>query len=145
MYIWLITSKQIPRISSHPMVQSTSFPTGNPLVTVTHRQFSPLSYIWPLSSNHAPIFYLANPSLWIIELHNGQDNRLTHELINKGLMPAFDMVEREWRIQLRTAQQSNDKEGGRGSLIIVGRRDQDKFFSNGDFRPCFSFGPRVFD
>ena len=43
------------------------------------------------------------------------------------------MVEREWRGQLRAAKQSNDKEGGKGALIIVGRRDQDKFFSNGDF------------
>lgn len=75
---------------------------------------------------------LAKSSLWIIELHNGQDNRLTREVISKGLMPAFDMVEREWRGQLRVARQSNDKEGGKGSLIIVGRRDQDKFFSNGD-------------
>jgi len=48
-------------------------------------------------------------------------------------MPAFDLIEREWRGQLRAAQQSNDKGGGKGSLIIVGRRDQDKFFSNGDF------------
>ena len=48
-------------------------------------------------------------------------------------MPALDMVEREWRGQLRAAKQSNDKEGGKGALIIVGRRDQDKFFSNGAF------------
>jgi len=91
------------------MAESTSLPTGNPLLTVTHPK----------------------PSLWVIELHNGQDNRLTQELINKGLMPAFDIVEREWRGQLRVARQSNDKEGGKGSLIVVGRRDQDKFFSNG--------------
>ena len=111
------------------MAESISFPTGNPLLTVTHRRFSlSLLYILKLT-----ICYLAKPSLWIIELHNGQDNRLTQELINKGLMPAFDMVEREWRGQLRAARESNDKEGGKGSLIIVGRRDQDKFFSNGDF------------
>lgn len=42
------------------------------------------------------------------------------------------MVEREWRGQRLAAKQSNDKEGGKGSLIIVGRRDQDKFFSNGE-------------
>ena len=89
-----------------------------------------MSYILKLT-----ISCLAKPSLWIIELHNGQDNRLTQELINKGLMPAFDMVEREWRNQLGVAKQRNDKEGGKGSLIIVGRRDQDKFFSNGDFHP----------
>jgi len=43
------------------------------------------------------------------------------------------MVEREWREQMRAAQASNDKEGARGALIIVGRRDQDKFFSNGEY------------
>ena len=55
-------------------------------------------------------------------------------------MPALDMVEREWRGQMRAAKQSNDKEGGKGSLIIVGRRDQDKFFSNGDISvPSFDY------
>jgi hypothetical protein len=112
------------------MAGSISLPTGNPLLTVTHRPFS-LSVIY----SEAYHLLLAKFSLWIIELHNGQDNRLTQEVINKGLMPAFDMVEREWRSQLRTAQQSNNKEGGKGSLIIVGRKDQDKFFSNGDFHP----------
>ena len=56
-------------------------------------------------------------------------------------MPAFDMVEREWRGQLHAAKQSNDKEGGKGSLIIVGRRDQDKFFSNGEFPFFVQLGP----
>ena len=56
-------------------------------------------------------------------------------------MPALDIVEREWRAQLRTALQNNDKEGGKGSLIIVGKRDQDKFFSNGKFHlpVCWAF------
>ena len=75
--------------------------------------------------------HIAKPSLWIIELHNGQDNRLTHELINKAVMPALDIVEREWRAQRRTALETKNTEGGKGALIIVGRRDQDKFFSNG--------------
>jgi len=47
------------------------------------------------------------------------------------LKPALDVVERDWREQWRAAQSSGDKEGGKGALIIVGRRDQDKFFSNG--------------
>lgn len=64
--------------------------------------------------------------LWIIEMHNGEDNRLTHDLINKALKPALDIVEREWREDRRSA-----KGDGRGALIIIGRRDQDKFFSNG--------------
>jgi hypothetical protein len=29
------------------------------------------------------------------------------------------------------AKKNKDKNGGKGALIIVGRRDQDKFFSNG--------------
>ncbi|KAG6854391.1 putative secondary metabolism biosynthetic enzyme [Blastosporella zonata] len=86
-----------------------SLPAEDPLLTLTHPK----------------------PSLWIIELHNGVDNRLTHALIDRGLKPALDTVERDWREQWRLAQQSTDKTGGKGALIIVGRRDQDKFFSNG--------------
>jgi hypothetical protein len=79
-----------------------------------------------------PNFLLAKPSLWIIELHNGQDNRLTVDLVDNGLKPALDTVEREWRGQWRAAQKAKDKDGGKGALIIIGRRDQDKFFSNGE-------------
>lgn len=80
-----------------------------------------------------PIVTLTNPKphLWVIELHNGQDNRLTTTLINKGLRPALDAVEKHWRERWRKAWDAGDKENGRGALIIVGRRDQDKFFSNG--------------
>lgn len=74
---------------------------------------------------------LAKPSLWIIELHNGFDNRLTADLIHKGIMPALDIVEREWRERQRAALKSKVLEEGKGALIIVGKRDQDKFFSNG--------------
>ncbi|EDR08437.1 uncharacterized protein LACBIDRAFT_297096 [Laccaria bicolor S238N-H82] len=86
-----------------------SFPAEKPLITLTHTK----------------------PSLWIIELHNGQDNRLTLELVDNGLKPALDTVEREWRDQWRAAQKAKNLEAGRGALIIVGRKDQDKFFSNG--------------
>jgi len=75
--------------------------------------------------------FLAKPSLWIIELHNGFDNRLTADLIHKGIMPALDIVEREWRERQRAALKSKVLEEGKGALIIVGKRDQDKFFSNG--------------
>ncbi len=75
----------------------------------------------------------AKPSLWIIEIHSGPDSRLTHDLVNKGLKPALDMVEREWRAQRREALKRQDKDGAGGALIIVGKRDQDKFFSNGNF------------
>lgn len=75
---------------------------------------------------------VAKPHLWVIELHNGQDSRLTEELIDHGLKPALDAVEKHWREQWRAAQNSEGKEGGQGAVIIVGRRDQNKFFSNGE-------------
>lgn len=78
----------------------------------------------------------AKPSLWIIELHNGEDNRLTLELVDNGLKPALDTVEREWRKQWRAAQNAKNSEAGKGALIIVGRKDQDKFFSNGVYIPA---------
>jgi len=91
------------------MVESLSLPAENPLLTLTNPK----------------------PSLWIIELHNGHDNRLTSELIHKGIMPALDIIERKWRERQRAALKSKVLEEGKGALIIVGKRDQDKFFSNG--------------
>jgi len=98
-----------------------------------------------------PVVTLTNPKphLWVIELHNGQDNRLTTTLVNQGLRPALDAVEKHWRERWRNAWDAGDKEGGRGALIIVGRRDQDKFFSNGlDFekvRHDPNFFPETFN
>jgi enoyl-CoA hydratase/carnithine racemase len=98
-----------------------------------------------------PLLTVTNPKehLWIIELHNGQDNRLTTTLIKQGLMPAFDLVEKHWREQCRAAKKAKDKEGVKGALIIVGRKDQDKFFSNGlDFASIvgdMNFFPSVFN
>jgi hypothetical protein len=69
--------------------------------------------------------------LWVIELHNGPDNRLTHDLINKGLKPALDIIEREWRAQRAGGSKTGDS--AKGALIIVGSKNQDKFFSNGLF------------
>ncbi|KAG6844957.1 putative secondary metabolism biosynthetic enzyme [Tephrocybe sp. NHM501043] len=109
---------------------------------------------YPLSlPEEGPLTYspsiTAKPSLWIIELHNGVDNRLTDVLIDRGLKPALDAVERDWREQWRTAQASKDKSGGKGALIIVGKKDQDKFFSNGlDFVnvvPNANFFPVTFN
>ncbi|KAK1222834.1 hypothetical protein PQX77_014256 [Marasmius sp. AFHP31] len=105
-------------MTSYPL----RLPTDNPLVTLTHPK----------------------KTLWIIELHNGQDSRLVPELIDGGLKPALDAIEREWREGWRRYQQNQGKEGndqsddGKGALIIVGRRDQDKFFSNGEL----NFVPR---
>jgi hypothetical protein len=67
-------------------------------------------------------------------LHNGVDNRLTETFIDKALKPALDSVEKEWREVWRASKAkgknaANDE--GKGSLIIVGKRTQDKFFSNG--------------
>ena len=63
------------------------------------------------------------------------------------MKPALDTVEREWRDIWRKAEAgrakakkekrpegSEDKSSldGSGALIIIGRRSQDKFFSNGE-------------
>ncbi|GJE85516.1 enoyl-CoA hydratase/isomerase family protein [Phanerochaete sordida] len=105
----------------------TSFPDDKPLVTVTH----------------------PTNVLWVLELHNGDDSRLTHDLISKAVLPALDEVERSWRKQWREAQQTKTKEGGRGALIIVGNRKQNKFFSNGlDYETASKdplFFPRFYD
>ncbi|KAG1747110.1 ClpP/crotonase-like domain-containing protein [Suillus paluster] len=87
-----------------------SLPTVDSLLTITHPQ----------------------QGIWIIELHNGQDSRLTTRMIDEALRPALDVVERSW-CAMRDKQTSDgkDKDKGCGTLIIVGRRDQDKFFSNG--------------
>lgn len=70
-----------------------------------------------------------------MELHNGVDNRLTHTLINEGLKPALDAVEKDWR-ELRNAARAKadtakDPHAGAGALVILGKKNQDKFFSNG--------------
>ncbi|KAG6832821.1 hypothetical protein H0H92_009440 [Tricholoma furcatifolium] len=94
-----------------------SLPTDGPLITLTHPK----------------------PSLWIIELLNPPDSRLTLDLVDRGMKPALDAVERDWRQQWRASQQTKDKTGGKGALIIVGQRGQDKFFSNGSFQDILLF------
>lgn len=91
------------------MSSSVKFPADKPLVTVTKPA----------------------PSLWVLEMHNGADTRLSSNFIKDAFLPALDVVEREWRVQWREAQATKTKEGGRGALIIVGNRSQNKFFSNG--------------
>ena len=66
----------------------------------------------------------------MIELRNGVDNHLTGQVINHAIKPALDVVEKQWREQWRPAQKVK---GAKGALIIVGKRSQDKFFSNGTF------------
>jgi len=109
-----------------------------------------MSYPLSLPAN-GPLLTLTNPSpsVWIIELHNGQDNRLTDVLVDDGLKPALDTVERHWREEWRESKKSKDKARGKGALIIVGKRGQDKFFSNGlDYERSSknpSFFPLVFN
>ena len=103
-------------------------PASNPLVTVTRRTTELQVPNLSIANDHP---FLATPNAWIIELHNGADSRLSTELITGGLLPALDIVERDWRNVWRAARAAKDKTGGRGSLILVGNRSQDKFFSNG--------------
>lgn len=72
-----------------------------------------------------------NPQSWVIELHHGSDNRLSERLLREALAPALDIVENDWRQSSAAARKAGDKQAGAGSLVIVGKRGQDKFFSNG--------------
>ncbi|KAG8801509.1 hypothetical protein FRC17_006638 [Serendipita sp. 399] len=80
----------------------------------------------------------AHEHVWVIELHNGEDNRLTEEMCVTALGPALVMVEAQWRDSWRISfNDKNDmeKRGGYGALIIVSNKAQNKFFSNGlDFQ-----------
>lgn len=85
------------------------FPKQDPVVTITH----------PSSDT------------WILELHNGADNRLNGRVLREGFIPALNAVEREWRLEAAAARKAKLEKAGHGSLVIVGNRSQDKFFSNG--------------
>jgi hypothetical protein len=53
-------------------------------------------------------------------------------LINDAFKPALQIVEREWRKERTEGKARKDKgDAGTAALVIVGRLDQDKFFSNG--------------
>lgn len=72
----------------------------------------------------------------MIELHNGEDSRLTARLIDDALRPALDMVEKNWSNNRPTVLAGSQYPApksiaGEGALVIVGKRNQDKFFSNG--------------
>ncbi|KAG8991155.1 hypothetical protein FRB90_001457 [Tulasnella sp. 427] len=86
----------------------------------------PINSSNPLGALHRP-----TPNIWVLELKNGSDNRLTGVVCTKVIIPALDIVEKEWRIGRNKALKADDKAGAGGALIIVGRLDQDKFFSNG--------------
>ncbi|KAH7884653.1 ClpP/crotonase-like domain-containing protein [Phlebopus sp. FC_14] len=91
-----------------------SLPQSDPLLTITH----------------------AHDGFWVIELHNGEDSRLTKRLIDLALRPALDIVEDHWKRSRRPLDanvrgKEEKTRGAEGALIIVGKRSQDKFFSNG--------------
>lgn len=92
------------------------------------------TYVCNSSISSASIYHytpLASPVVWQIELHNGVDNRLVKSLINDALKPALQIVEREWRKERAEGKAKKNKNAGAAALVIVGRLDQEKFFSNG--------------
>jgi hypothetical protein len=102
-----------------------------PILTLTNRMseysFHPVRLLMVSITTR-----IAKRSLWLIELHNGEDNRLTTVMIDGAIKPALDAVEQHWREQWRPAQKVKGKEDAKGALIIVGKQSQDKFFSNGE-------------
>ncbi|EJU04666.1 ClpP/crotonase [Dacryopinax primogenitus] len=91
-----------------------------------------------------PMLTLSRPSgtIFQIELHNGDDSRLTRTFLEEGFMPLLDLVEEEWRRELKAGK-------GEAALVIVGNTKQDKFFSNGlDYENAIKqadFFPMVFN
>lgn len=62
-----------------------------------------------------------SPVVWELEMRNGQDNRLTVSFLRECLMKGLDIVEKDWRTTPNAP----------GALVISGRKNQQKFFSNG--------------
>ncbi|KDQ15244.1 hypothetical protein BOTBODRAFT_31897 [Botryobasidium botryosum FD-172 SS1] len=101
----------------------------------------------PAGTSSAPLAIVTHPTptLWVIELRHGADNRITTHLLLDVLTPALDAVEQDWRAT------RGPEEGARwapGALVIIGALDQDKFFSNGlDYLAAIQseiFFPRIF-
>lgn len=90
-------------------------------MAVTYPLYFPLS----TSTREEALATLTHPSpeVWEIEMHNGVDNRLTVHFILNCLQKALDVVEGEWRAV---------GAGAPGALVLVGKKDQIKFFSNGE-------------
>ncbi|KAI9454544.1 ClpP/crotonase-like domain-containing protein [Lactarius psammicola] len=98
------------------------------------------------AGSQTPLLTLTRPSptIWQIELHNGVDNRLVKALVNDALKPALQTVEREWRKERAEGKARKDKDAGAAALVIVGRLDQEKFFSNGFDFPSIVNDPAWF-
>lgn len=93
----------------------------------------PLASVSASSGSSEALATLTRPTpvVWVLRLHNGEDNRLTANVFQNVLMPALDAVERDWRTSWRAAKKGKGGlrvEGG-GALVITGTGD--KFFSNG--------------
>ena len=70
----------------------------------------------------------------MIELHNGVHNVLALTFINDAIRPALDAIEEEWRKSITAAKAKGKSvalDEGNGAVIIIGKRGQNKFFSNG--------------
>jgi len=98
------------------------------------------------AGSQTPFVTLSRPlsNVWQIELHNGIDNRLVKPLINTAFKPALQIVEREWRKERAEGQAKEGKKAGTAALVIVGRLDQEKFFSNGFDYPSVTSDPSWF-
>lgn len=84
----------------------------------------PIGDAKPLATLHHP-----NKALWELEMHNGKDNRLTSFFLMNVLRKALDTIEKDWR----GYAEADGQMGAPGALIISGKQDQQKFFSNGMF------------
>ena len=87
---------------------------------------------------------IATPKLWIIELHNGVHNVLALTFLNDAIRPALSAVEEEWKRLFKAAKAKGKyaaPDEGRGALVIIGKRDQNKFFSNGKVNLPVFLGP----
>ena len=88
----------------------------------------------------------ATPKLWVIELHNGVDNVLNLRFINGAIRPALDIVEEEWRKSVKAAKakgKSAALDEGNGAVILIGKRNQNKFFSNGKGKLINALGAQL--
>jgi len=101
-----------------------------------------------------PLLTLTRPkdTLWVIEMHHGHDNRLTETFIEKCLKPALDTVAEEWEQGWAASKEKGkaaSEDEGKGALLIVGKKGQEKFFSNGlDFANAIKnpdFFPLIFN
>ena len=116
------------------MSYPVSFPASDPLVTVIYRMCTTPYRIPARQRNSLIHVLLASATVWVIEMHNGADNRLTEHFLTQALKPALDTVERHWRENWRAAVANKDEKLAQGAVILIGNTKQDKFFSNG--APC---------